>query len=155
MPFYAINLQSPTVTLGNEFLRLLTVSNQRDCRIRAVYAEIASGTQGGARFELDMYTTPTTAGSAFTPVPRDPSAPAASTTAFTKNVFETNTVGRQMEFFVEARGGFGGWLSNEKGEEIILRPNGGADGNLGVIGNTSLAAMPAFDFTLDFSEGEQ
>lgn len=156
MPIYfAINpidtASHATPGTETDYLRLLTVANQKPCRVMALFGGGKSATAGGHTLRLASFGTPSTSGSAFTPAPRLRGQTACSTTAFTAPTVGTTRTPHLSIGFPQI-GGTGGWFAIEPDAGVYLSPNGGANGNLDVLGNAQSASQ-TFDYTLEFTEG--
>jgi hypothetical protein len=152
MPFYfrssAAGLTATTSVTDQ--LRMLTVANQRACRISGVYGAADNATVGGIILRGGRFSTASTAGSALTPVKADPDGPAANTTVFTGPTAGT-TFNQQIIASVSQTGGGQPWYAIEPDAACVLDPNGGANGNFDVESIGASASM-AFDLNVEFSE---
>jgi len=146
----AVQVSNATPNTENQSARLLTVANQRTCAIMGMYVSARETGAGGLVIRLNTMATPGTVGAAYTPGKRDPDAPAASTTAFTAHTVGA-TPKTRIHVGCAAQGGFGGWFAATPEQSIILKPNGGANGNAEI---TNLAGVTAvdFDLSLEFAE---
>jgi hypothetical protein len=155
MPYYyGINPGNTTsnasANVELDHLRLLTIANQKPAKIMALYGAGQSATAGGVRLRLASFATPSTVGSAFTPVDRNPDNPTAQLTAFTAPTIGT-TRSTHLSVGFPQIGGTGGWFAIESDAGITLLANGGATGNADVIG-IAQSASQVFDYTLEFTE---
>jgi len=153
MFYYDVNAaqtSNGSANTENQSARLLTVANQRTCAIMGMYVSARMTSAGGLVARLKTMGTAGTAGSAYTPGKRDPDAPAASTTAFTAHTVGSTPTVRQV-VGVAAQGGFGGWFAATLEQAVILKPNGGANGNAEITNLAGLASV-LFDLALEFAE---
>ena len=144
--------QTANATPGtvNQSARLLTVANQRTAAIMGLYVSGRNSSAGGIVLRLNTAATAGSAGSAYTLAKRDPDAPAASTTAFTAHTVGTTLTTRQV-IGCAAQGGFGGWFAATPEQALVLKPNGGANGNAEVANLASLASA-VFDLSMEVAE---
>jgi len=155
MPFYYDINRSNVTTNGSagtetDDLRLLTVASQGHARIMALYGAARFGTAGGAQLRVKTFGTASTAGSAVTPAPRNPRAPAAQSTAFSGPTAGSTPVIR-MTVGVAQTGGTGGWMALEPDHAIALLSGGGANGN-GDVFTIANAASVVLDYTVEINE---
>jgi hypothetical protein len=153
MFYYDVNnADTSNGTPGTENMsaRALTVANQSTAAIMGMYVSGRMATAGGLIFRLKTMATAGTVGSAKTPAPRHPNAPAASTTWFTAHTVGATPTVRQ-HIGCSAQGGFGGWFAANPEQAITLKPNGGATGNAELTNVCGLASTN-FDWTVEFNE---
>lgn len=153
MFYYDVNAaQTSNASAGteNQSMRFLTVANQRTAAIMGLYVAARMAAAGGLVARLKTAATAGTAGSAATLAKRDPDAPTAGTTAFTAHTVGTTLTTRQI-VGCSAQGGFGGWFAAELEQALVLKPNGGANGNAEIT-NTSGLASTNFDLAVEVAE---
>lgn len=153
MYYYDVNAaqtSNGTANTENQSARLLTVANQRTCAIMGLYVSARMSSAGGLIIRLNTMGTAGTSGSAYTPGKRDPDAPAASTTVFTAHTVGSTPKTRQI-VGCAAQGGFGGWFAATPEQSVILKPNGGANGNAEITNICGLVSAN-FDLNLEFAE---
>lgn len=136
-----------------DHLRLLTVAARmawvKGLQLRGKGAALTTIT--GIEVMLKRLATPSTVGSAITPIPRDLSGTvAARLTAFTgPTIGATPTI--QLAIGCGATGP-GGWIAPDVDSYITLDANGGANGNLDLI--SQQAGVVALGFGYDIEVGE-
>lgn len=155
MPFYyAINPGTLTTSASSgtatSHVRPVTVANQRPAVIMGMMVCPALGTNGQLQM---MLLTPTTilgsGGSAFTPVPRDPGAPAAGLTAFINPASEAGLL-NFLSVAANQTGAMGQWRAMKVDNGMWFTSNpivAGSARSLSVTGSVP------FDLTLEFLEG--
>lgn len=134
-----------------DHLRFLTGS-ARIARIQSVFLTgkgAALTSISGIIARLYRYATASTSGSAATPQPRAPSAPAAVLTAFTgPTVGATPTL--QLAVGCGAAGP-GGWVARDEDSKIELEAGGGAKGNADLV-SASGDVSKNFEYSIEHSE---
>ena len=154
MGFYydvrAAQTTNGSVDTENQAARLLTVANQRACLFRGAYIACRETSAGGVFQRIHTMTTPGSVGSAYTPGPRHPEAPAAETTAFTAHTVGT-TAKERIVIGAAATGGMGLWVALSDAHAIALVPNGGATGNLEATNIAGVASVD-HDWVWEFEE---
>lgn len=153
MFYYDVNAaqtSNGSANTENMSARFLTVANQRTCAIMGMYVSARMTAAGGLVARLKTMATAGTAGSAYTPGKRDADAPAAATTVFTAHTVGATPTVRQI-VGVAAQGGFGGWFAATLEQGLILKPNGGANGNAEITNLAGLASV-LFDLAVEFAE---
>ena len=160
MPFYydlfrAFTTNGSADTLSTHF-RLLTIANQLPVRLVGLYANAREGTAGGGDISIVTAGTAGSAGTAQTPALRNPRSPAAEVTAFNDNDAAAITAGatptERVSVGFAQTGGMGGWVALENDHAVLLKPNGGADGNAEVSSRAD-AVSQKIRVTLELSEG--
>ena len=103
----------------------------------------------GIVIRLRRFATPSTVGTAITPAPKDPTAPASTITAAT-----TPTAGltatQQLAFGCGAAGP-GGWVARDRDSEILLVAGGAANGNLDVFSASGTVSLN-FEYSTEHIE---
>lgn len=136
-----------------DHLRLLTVAARmawvKALALRGKGAALTTIT--AIEVMLKRFATASTAGSAITPIPRDLSGSvAARLTAFTgPTIGATPTI--QLAIGCGATGP-GGWIAPDVDSYITLDANGGANGNLDLISQTSGTVALPFGYDIEFGE---
>jgi hypothetical protein len=115
--------------------------------INAVGKAAAATTISGISLRFIRRATLTTGGTAVTPRPRDPLAPAAVTTVFDEaTAFVVTTAASTYQGGVGfGKAGPGLWFAINPDSGIILSANGGANGNLDIASSSSEAAALPFE----------
>jgi len=153
MFYYDVNAaqtSNASANTENQSARALTVANQRTAAIMGLYVAARMAAAGGLVMRLKTAATPGTVGGATTPGKRDADAPAAATTWFTAHTVGTTLTTRQI-IGCSAQGGFGGWFAAAIEQALILKPNGGANGNAEIT-NISGLSSTLFDLAVEFAE---
>lgn len=158
MPFYYSLFKEVTTngsadTLSTHF-RLLTVANQLTAKVVGLYGNAREGTAGGADLSLVRPGAAGTGGTAQTPAKRNPDSPVAATTAFddTTAITAGTSPVDHVSVGVAQTGGMGGWVALEADHALLLKPNGGANGNAEVSSRAD-AVSQKIRATIEFSEG--
>jgi hypothetical protein len=154
MFYYDVNRPDSTnasASTEDNLLALRTVANQRTAAIMGLYISGRHSTSGGIIMRLKTTGTIGTGGSAVTPAKRDPDAPAASTTAFDKTFTDGATPTVRQIVGCAAQGGFGGWFAATLEQALIMKANGGANGNAELHTIGGAVSLP-FDANLEFAE---
>ncbi len=155
MFYYDVNRpMTSNASAGTEdnVLALRTAANQRTAAIYGLYVSGRSSSPGGLIIRLKTASTINTGGAAVTPGKRDPDAPAASTSVVDATFTDgTGTVVVRQVVGVAAQGGFGGWFAATPEQSLIMKPNGGANGNA-ELHNISGLNSTLFDVNLEFAE---
>ena len=123
---------------------LLTAANQQVMKFRGLYGCSVFGTAGSA-----------SGGTQPVPGPRNPDSPAAATQVWNDSSTLTagsGTVTQRLAVGVAQTGGNGGWQAMEDDASIVLKPNGGAKGNMEIWSIFNAASVP-IDITTEFCEG--
>lgn len=145
MPFYynSAYLHTTNGTPNTELdaFRYLTVSPRPANLTRIVVG--ASGTAVDAQVFLDIrrMSTASTAGGAFVPEKSDPGLQPAVTTPFTLPTKGTPNTNPALYLSFNSRGTWQ-WLALNPDEALALITAGGANGNIDVLSNASLASVP-------------
>lgn len=154
--YYAVNVQGASTNSSGDtetdMAQFLTVAEQAPCNIVGLYGAAYNQTSvGGIVLRARRWTTPSTSGSSFTPAKRNTQSPAASTGVVTGPT-AGSTATNLLSIGLAQTGGMGGWQALEPDAAIVLRPNGGANGNVDIISIATAATM-TFDYTVEFNEG--
>jgi hypothetical protein len=122
-------------------IRYLTVS-PRPCNITRINVG-SSGAAQDAQVYLDIrrMSTASTVGSAFVPEKQDPANQAAVTTPLTLPTKGTPNTNPALYLAFNSRGSWQ-WTATNPDEAIFLATAGGANGNIDVLSNASLASVP-------------
>lgn len=157
MPFiYGVSLATPgnyatnsTINTDTDHLRALTVAT-RPASVNAIYL-LGKGAGltaiSGIIIRVARFSTPSTVGTAAQIRPRDPAAPAATTTWFTAPTVGTTQI-QQLVVGCGAAGP-GGWVAPTADSQIYLEANGGADGNLDLISQSGTISLN-FEMSVDY-----
>lgn len=157
MPFGYTTAPGATVTTHGtpnsevDHLRLLTGA-ARGARISGIVLGgkgAALTAISGIVIRLKRYATASTAGSAITPQPKEPSASAAVLTAFTGPTVGATPTLAQIAFCGAA--GPGGWVARDDHQKIVLEAGGGAKGNLDLHSASATASLD-FEYALEHTE---
>lgn len=162
MPFYysftrPVTTNATTNTLSTHF-QLLTVANQLAVRLVGLYAGARMSSAGGGVLKV---TRGGAAGSGGTAIAapnginkRNPDNPAAGVGIVTDATAITpgTTPGLQLNVGFAQTGGQGGWVALDPDHAILLKPNGGANGNL-EIGSMAVGVSQTVEISGEFSEG--
>ena len=103
----------------------------------------------GIVVRVRRFATASTVGTAITPAPKDPTAPAAILTAFTLPTAGA-TATQQLAFGCGAAGP-GGWVARDRDSEILLVAGGGANGNLDLFSASGTVSL-SFEYALEHLE---
>lgn len=136
-----LHTTSGTPNTELDAFRYLTVS-PRQCNITRISVG-SSGAAQDAQVFLDIrrMSTASTVGSAFVPEKADPGAQAAVTTPFTLPTKGTPNTNPALYLSLNSRGTWQ-WVATNPDEAIALITAGGANGNIDVLSNASLASVP-------------
>lgn len=145
MPFYYtsayLHTTNGTPNTETDAFRYLTVS-PRPCNI----TRISIGTSGSAQdaqvfVDVRRMSVASTAGSAFVPEKQDPGLQSAITTPFTLPTKGTPNTNPALYLALNSRGTWQ-WVATNPDEALALITAGGANGNIDLLTNASLASVP-------------
>lgn len=159
MPYYYDTARSVssngTGSTESCHLAFLTVANQAEAKIKAIYGSALFGTAGGARLRVKTCATAATGGTAQVPQPRNSRSPACQLTVVndTSAITPGGTPLLRLAVGLAQTGGNGGWVALEAPAAITLRPNAGANGNAEVHSIANAASVP-IDITVEHSESD-
>ena len=136
-----LHTTSGTPNTELDAIRYLTVS-PRPCNITRINVG-SSGAAQDAQVFLDVrrMSVASTAGSAFVPEKQDPANQAAVTTPLTLPTKGTPNTNPALYLALNSRGSWQ-WTATNPDEAIFLATAGGANGNIDILGNASLASVP-------------
>ena len=103
----------------------------------------------GIVIRLRRFATASTVGTAITPSPKDPTAPASTITAATTPTAGV-TATQQVAFGCGAAGP-GGWVARDRDSEILLVAGGGANGNLDIFSASGTVSLN-FEYSTEHIE---
>lgn len=155
MPFY-YSIDSSHTTSGSaateaDALRTTTGATRSALFTRLIVGASGTSQDNQVRVRLHRMSTASTAGSAYTPKPRDNSNPASATSANTGPTIgtkETNpTV--QLPFNSRAKAEWGASVADEA---VILAAGGGANGNVDLLDQQAAGVAVAIEYELTFYE---
>jgi hypothetical protein len=136
-----LHTTSGTPNTEVDAFRILTVS-PRPCNVTRIVAG-SSGTAVDAQVFTDVrrMSTASTAGSAFVPEKQDPAIQAAVSTPFTLPTKGTPNTNPAYYIAANSRGTWQ-FVATNPDEAIFLATAGGANGNIDLLSNASLASVP-------------
>lgn len=130
-----------TANTDTDHLRILTVAGTI-CLVRALYLKGKGAgltAISGIEASLKRMATPSTVGAAIVPAPADARSPAAATTPFTgPTIGATPTIALSISC---GASGPGGWVAQDRDDEIHLVAGGGANGNLDLISQSGTISL--------------
>ena len=136
-----LHTTSATPNTEVDAIRYLTVS-PRPCNLTRINLG-TSGAAADAQLFIDVrrMSVASTAGGAFVPEKNDPGSQAAVTTPLTLPTKGTPNTNPALYLALNSRGSWQ-WTATNPDEALFLATAGGANGNIDLLSNASLASIP-------------